>query len=335
MIEFLTANKVLEQVIFKDVSFKKALKSVFKDGKQKSDLLSNVSALAGCELRHHYLYLDIYKQLGFELSEIQQIDLYLFLSNKYFLRRFDLEESVKYLKNSLGEQLFSVIYPYFENLESVGSMVEYPHDSIEFLSIRFNCPKWLIKMWSKHYGRGNCFKILKKNVKPFFHTFRVNTLPEKAVDSRELALEFDNFGVKDMVVYAGKGNPRNSGFVKDDNVFPLRAPIKEIVDKYQNDFIDEIACYSGDDNSIVKELLVRSNLKVGINLAVPDLEQRAEVMRQIRLNKAKNINLFKATDPISMRTGISKKQELFFVFPQSSSFDKIRSYPDYLLQKFV
>ena len=46
--------------------------------------------------------------------------------------------------------------------------------SPEYLSLRFNTPAWVIKMWQKQYGKGVVFKLLRTNYRQSIPSIRVN-----------------------------------------------------------------------------------------------------------------------------------------------------------------
>ena len=100
----------------------------------------------------------------------------------------------------------------------------------------------------------------------------------------------------------------------------------------QNSLLEEVCVYSDEDDSLPLEELARSKNRIGINVVCPTYEERTKLVRSIRLQKAKNINVFKANDILSMKTGISRKSELFYCFPKSSSYALINKYPDYVVR---
>ena len=69
---------------------------------------------------------------------------------------------------------------------------------------------------------------------------------------------------------------------------------------------------------------------IGLNLGVYDLKDYVDVTRMIKNANFKNINFFGA-DPLAMDSAISRPQDLVICAPNSSNFDLIREYPDYLL----
>lgn len=56
-----------------------------------------------------------------------------------------------------------------------GAVVDYPRERVEYLSVYYSCPEWMIKMWIKSYGEENTVRLLNSlpGRPPF--TVRVNT----------------------------------------------------------------------------------------------------------------------------------------------------------------
>ena len=331
MIQLVLAKEVLNKIIYEDVTFKKALKDISKS-KENQPYLKVVSALVGCELRHHLLFTHLLKPAIETYSQNQFIFSCLAFANRFFLKALN-DELVKVF---LNEQLATVDHKLFDEIYAFdGSpidLIKLPRESIDFTSIRFNTPRWLIKMWSKHFSKGQTYKILKKINRPFHQFVAVNTL---LTNSDELISkypeDFEKTDFENLLSIKSKINPKKLPEYKIGYFYLLKKPLREIIEANHNELLKEISVYSGSNSEFIRDLVVKSKLEDGINLAVPSIENRPELLRLIRTSKARNINLFEVKDETSLKAGLSEKQELFYVFPESSSFDKISLYPDYLI----
>ena len=320
------AQKVLHDVLINDLTFKKALKNTFpKDGENKK-YLSLVTSLTGCELRHHLLFKKIVENLNKEFSDVEKEYLYLSLADIFFIKHYSKDDIILFLKSSLNGKYDDNIEKILNFEGKIGDLLNIDKASIEYISIRFNTPIWLIKMWNKHFGKANAFKSLKANVLPSRSTYRFNENSDKKLNS-----DFVKTDIENIYTYNGKNNLHKLDVYEDGTIFSLKPAYKQIFDKYINGLINEYTIFSGSDDSLIKELYARSKGEKGINVIVPDLSKRADILRFIRTKNIKNINLFTGSETISFKTGISYKQDLIVFNPVSSSFDKIRSYPDYLL----
>ncbi len=327
MKELTLAQEGLIRIIRDDISFKKAQNILFPHNSPDRKYIGNVSSLLGCELRHHLLFGQLLKEANAILDIEEEMLVRLALANHFFLKRFNEDEIKNIVKESLKEKYSSQIDNLLSYSGPIAEIVKLDHSDIEYVSIRFNTPSWLIKMWNKHYGRGLSFKTLKANSLPMKNFVRLSSKDKIELDESK----FIKSDITDIYEYVGKEPLRKLEQYQNGEMFQLRPVIKDILDRYYDPLMNECTLYSGDDDSVIHEFYTRSLGKCGINLVVPDLSKRAEVMRFIRLNNIKNINFFMANDPIAYQTGISHQQEMVFLFPSSSSFSKIQLYPDYLL----
>ena len=104
-------------------------------------------------------------------------------------------------------------------------------------------------------------------------------------------------------------------------------------DEYKVSEPNEVMLFNGNpDSSLEKELIETYQHSIGINVAVPDADQKVDVKRLIKEYGLHNVNLFSAPDPLSMEAAISQKQSVVFCSPNSTGFDRVRTSPDFLLQ---
>lgn len=302
---------------------------LFPRNSQDKKYLSSVSSLLGCELRHHLLFTELLKNEE-NLTVEEDALIRLALANHLFLHRFEEDKVLTFTKDNLKDKYSQNLDKLFSFNGPVSEIIDIDHSSIEYISVRFNTPTWLIKMWNKHFGKGLTFKTLKANSSPSQNYYRI----DEKIRSEEPFSDDSKFlptEVEDVYKYVDKESIKKLTAYQNGSVFPLKPALKALIDKYYNPLLNECLLYSGEDDAIVKEFYLRSEGKVGINLVVPDISKRAELLRLIRLNNIKNINLFMANDPIAYQTGISHGQELVTIFPTSSSLTRIQTYPDYLL----
>ncbi|MFA5421206.1 MAG: hypothetical protein WC344_00220 [Bacilli bacterium] len=325
-------QSVLNQILYQGVEFQNALRTTFKDRVEDKEHASTVSAIVGCELRHHLLFERIIHDLGGAYSDEQKCLLFAALANHLFLKHLPEDEVVAYVRGFFAEDQVSAVEKLLTYQDSPRELIpeSIPSESLEYLSLRFNTPEWLVKMWQKHFGRGITYKLLKKNNKPQLLSCRVNTLATTAKEVLDDNPEFREAPIADMVIYQGKAPIRKNVFFQSFDVFFLKMGVKELLDKVCADNVTEALLYSSEDNSVVREFLLKFHRKIGLNLGVPNQEERLEISKNIRYNQLTNVNFFGA-QPSAMQAAISRPQDLVIAHPQSSNFDLIRSLPDYLL----
>ncbi len=326
------AKNVLHQILHQDVEFQNALRLAFKDHPEDREHSSLVSATVGCELRHHFLFERIVKDLGGEYTDEQKALLYASLANNLFLKRIENDEMIAYLRIMFSQEQMEIIEKLLTFQDSPRELIpeSIPIESYEYLSLRFNTPEWLIKMWQKHFGRGVTYKLLKKNNKPQLQSCRVNTLVTSVKEVLEDNQEFRESPLSDVVIYQGKAPIRKNAFFQSFDVFLMKMGVKELMDKVCLDNVTEAFLYSAEDNSVVREFLFKYQKTIGLNLGVPNVDERLDISKVIRYNQLTNVNFFQA-EPTDMKAAISRPQDLVIAHPRSSNFDLIRAFPDYLL----
>lgn len=331
MIELVVAKNVLSDILYKDKTFKRALSDQCFSKKEYSNLRSTISGLVGCELRHHFLLKRILDKLGVELSLDERTYLYLALTNNHFLKALPVEKVNGYLKEIFAEK-YQQISDILVTEQSLYDYLNINKKSFDYISVRFNMPKWLLKSFAREIGLSKTYRIVHHLARPIDLTYRLKPYNSNAEDVLRKHNEVIGKEVCPGLVRLPRKVISKNKELKGEFLFPLDYHIKELVDTYQNQLIEEVSVYSDEDDSLPLELLARGKNKLGINVVCPSYEDRTKLVRSIRLQKAKNINVFKANDVVSMKTGISRKQEVFYCFPKSSSYTFINVYPDYIVR---
>ncbi len=323
------ASKILDDIIDNDTSFNEALRKVFQVETELRPLRKIVAALVGCELRHSILFDFLTKDLqDFSVAEKRFVSLA--LSDLYFVRRFAKEDITNALKTRLGDEKYSAIEELANKSDSTSALIpeSLPKSSNRYLTLRYNTPEWVLKIW-EHYGFGTTYKILKKNNKPLVNSVRI-----RDVISEEELLNTNDFhktSVPGILTYTGKTALRKLPIMKDGKIFPMKAAAKALLDKYKVSEPSEVLLYNGNkDSSLSKEIIEQYGSRVGINLGVKSLADHLDVSKLIKSLNLKNVNFFEA-DPLSMNAAISRPIDLAIAAPDSSNFDLIREQPDYLL----
>jgi 16S rRNA C967 or C1407 C5-methylase (RsmB/RsmF family) len=331
MEEINLAEAILADITEGDTSFSEALRKVFQADVSKRPYRGTVAGLVGCELRHHLLFSYLTEPFKDYTPSDKRV-LGLGLSDAYFFKRIPTEQLLAALKEKLGEAKLAEAQSL---LDKAGKPEEFiPTDlqktSNKYLSLRYNTPEWVLKIW-EHYGYGTTFKILKKNNHQNTTSVRVRTSLVTVDEIMNNNPDYAKTAVEGMLYYGGKEPLRKLPEFRDNKIFAERLATKDIVDKFMVEEPSEAFFYDGnEDSSLLKEAIEGYEAKIGLNLGVGDLNHYVDVMRMIRDANLKNVNFF-AADPSALEASISRPQELVVCAPASSNFDLIREYPDYLL----
>lgn len=325
------SERILADILDNDVPFGEALKKVFQSDASIRNERALVAGLVGCELRHHLLFTYLTEPFAdFEVADKRVLSLA--LGDLYFFKRVPADTMLEALKAKLGEKKLALAQPLIDKAADPESYipVDLAKSSNKYLSLRYNTPEWVLKIW-EHYGYGTTYKILKKNNRPLVSVIRVrNSLitPEQLMNNNP---DYAKSPVANMLFYGGKTPLRKLPEFVAEQVFVEKLGTKKILDSFKVEEPSEVLLFNGNaDSSILKELVETYGSSIGLNLGVYDLQKCADVSRLIRSLNLKNVNFF-AGDPSNLEAAISRPQDLVIASPNSSNFDLIREEPDYLL----
>ncbi len=335
MNSLLAAKEYLNKVLNEKLNFSDAQKEISKNPSYEG-YGATIKNILGSELRHHRYIVYLFKPYSEGFTELEKYLIYVSLADKFFVKKYDVKEIKSILKEELKDK-------YSEDLERIfdfdGSIYELDANKIkkdddEYFAARFNIPDYLFKMWKRNYGVSTTFKILKKNSKKTNQYLRV--LPTTSIEKLKADLKdkIKETKDKDLFLYDSKESIKSLNAYKHHLFFLEKPAIKDLMNKVFSKDIEEMTIYSGEDDSIFREARVLAESRIGIHYAVPTFETRVAIMNLLRIEKeqSKNIHFFEVSDLSGLDAHISNKQDLVVVYPKSSSFERIRQYPDYLIQ---
>lgn len=316
---------ILNDIFEKDMRFNVALKSNYINLKVDRNCRPNISALVGCELRHHLLFIELVNEVEpFEFDK--HIPICVYLANCLFYKHFDEAEILKYIsKNGLSE-----------NLENILSKVDKEKiiperllsGSIEYLSVRYNTPVWIVKMWTKHFGRGLSYKLLHANYKPTLTHVRANSL---AAGSSNIKTD-KNFlptKVEDVYIYQGAGPLKHNDKYTSNLIFLERPVYKEVYDSLDIEPFHRIALLSGVTNPMFLEILMHQHA-YKLEMICPEYQHYCDSKKILNLFGISNANLYDC-DGDSIDSCLSENVDFFFVIPRNSNFELLKDTPDYFI----
>ena len=330
MTELLVAKNVLSDILYENKTFKHSLSDHCFSKKEYQSYQKVVSGLVGCELRHHFLLKKVLDRLHINPTLDERTFLYLALANNHFLKALNIKEVNKYLEDIYGEKYAEIEFILKPEV-SLFDFLDINKKSFDYISIRFNMPKWLLKSWAKEVGLSKTYRILHSLSIPNQLSYRLNPYNSHYKDVLDMHKNVLGEEIYPDIVSLHRKVVQKNNELKGDHLFEIDVNLKKLVDETQSQLLEEACIYSGEDDSLPLEFLARSK-KIGVNVVCPNFEERARLVRAVRLQKGKNMNVFKANDVVSMKTGISRQTELFYCYPKSSSFAYINKYPDYIVR---
>ena len=327
---FETSKTVLLKLVNEDVPFTIALKNTFKKNNFDAVEKSNVAALVGCELRHHYIFDNLINRF-FEGVEFEKtVYLRFSLANGLFLKRFPEKELVALAEQDLDKEQIYALYKFVKSTNEIIPN-ELDKSSPEYLSYRYNTPAWIIRMWQKQYGKGVVFKTLKVNYRQSVPSIRVN---EKKIDIDEFLAKHPDFSkapVDNMIIYQGRGSPKKLPEFDNGSLYFMKMATKVILDSLDLDVLKGIAIYTEVPNNIYLDLLTRFDEEAKADLVINNTSCYYETKRNLEKLGKHRMFIYEA-EYTSLLTCLSKKVHTMICMPKSSTFDLFRSTPDYFLR---
>lgn len=327
---FETSKTVLLKLVNEDVPFTIALKNTFKKNNSDAIEKSNVAALVGCELRHHYIFDNLINRF-FEGEEFEKtIYLRFALANGLFLKRFPEKDLVALAEQDLDKEKIYALYSFVKSTNEIIPK-ELDKSSPEFLSLRYNTPAWIIRMWQKQYGKGVVFKTLKVNYRQSVPSIRVN---EKKINIDEFLAKHPDFSkapVDNMIIYQGRGSPKKIPEFDNGSLYFMKMATKVILDSLDLDVLKGIAIYTEVPNNIYLDLLTRFGEEAKADLVINNTNCYYETKRNLEKLGKHRMFIYEA-EYTSLLTCLSKKVHTMICMPKSSTFDLFRSTPDYFLR---
>lgn len=185
-------------------------------------------------------------------------------------------------------------------------------DEYEYLSIKYNMPIWIIKMWEAHYGKERTLSILKYSNIEAPLTVRVNI--HKA--SKEEILVNENFEngnlAKNSLIYNGSEAIASIKEMKDGLISVQDESsqyVVEVLDPKENEKILDMCAAPGSKTQYICELMNNT----GKVLALDIHNHRVEIMKKY----LKELQLSNVTCICYDSTKLHEKEKLL------ESFDKV------------
>ena len=329
MIEIRLAANIVYPVLAEGKRYVDALDEVFPN-ERKTFKSSNISVLlAKLTLKHFFLFENIINEEKIELSQKQKCLLFVVMANIFYGKVISKNTCISFIQSEIPTESFEKIQPILKQKESLDDMISFDKDSNFYFATKYNAPIWLVHMWRKHYGDQFVKDFLEATMNYNLQSYVTNTLK---TTTDKLLLKYPELTspFEDMLIFNGTTRYQLTPEFKNDEYLDVKIGFKNLIDELYNEF-EEVLFYSGYDDDFAKTLIIKSNRKQSLNIAVPNLDKRGELMRFIRVNDVHNVNLFEAKDEFGLKAGVSYKQDKVIVFPRCTRFDIASKYPDFLL----
>ena len=332
--EFEGMRDILKMIIFDDQAFDSALKTYQSSLSFSDETKKIVASTVGAALRHYYVFEHIKKEHQLELNENETCAFYLLLANHLFVKKVNSDSLFPLAKSSFADKDVLVrIKDLIDGLE-IDSLIDKNINSFtpEYLSLRYNTPSWLIKMWAKHFSKGIALKILKANNKLPLKVYRVNSDYAKI---EEVLNDYENYApspIQDVVIKTHNSRIKDDDALANYDLFKTSMGLKYVLDQFNDDIYENVAVYQGEAlESLPLEVLMKITRFNSLDIIVENQRDYNRLLRQLRKYSTKNTYLYLNNGLPSFASYLGKKVDYFFLMPKSSNFNAIRKYPDFFI----
>ncbi len=335
--EFELANNALLSVIRDGLAFRIVVRNSFSIKTTDKDLRKTCIGLIGAELRHHLNLSYVVEENFGHLTIEQASPIYLLLSNHISTKSIDEDEMKEWVVSEVSNQGLEIsmqnLDEFLAKYHSLKDLLSGVNEgTLEYLSLRFNTPGWVIKMWTKHFGRKTCFKILKANVYPPLNIVRVNT---NKIHTDNLLLDVNRFDVtntKDELIYLDKSSVKTSNEYIKGQITPSSLGIRYIVDKIDFNELDRVVVLQNSvDSYLYNEVLLKMSPTNYCDIALTSPIDYMSYQRRKSTYGYKGEYKVYNLKSSELITAISSKADKVFVYASSSNFNAIRSTPDFFI----
>lgn len=323
---------ILNDIIAKDIPFSIAVKNLAINKKIDRATRSSITSLTGAALRHYYVLEDLLNRKIEKLDDKTKYALMIYLTNYLFVKKIDLEELKADLKCLLIENNVDFDVSSLDDV-TLTTLInpEINNKSNEFLSLRFNTPLWLVKMWKKHYGDNLTYRILKglNNKETTFVLINSHVLNKEEFLAKYN--DFVPFDDSDLLIYTGKEPFKKTSAYLNNDAFLFKSAENNIFPLLDLDETRGIAIYGGSYNTFHLAAMSTLSHLCKLEIIVPKTSAYFEYKKDLEKYDLKHVSLYEV-EPCSVVSCISKKIHTFIVYPRCSSFALLRQSPDFFLR---
>ena len=331
MNKFEVGKSILIKLVVNEIPFARVLKSTFKNIEIDPVDRSNVVALVGCELRHHYIFDNLISRFIGEVANFEDtIYLRFYLANHLFLHRFDEKELYSLAVNDLPQKEIDNLIKFIDSTSEI-IPEELDKSSPEFLALRYNTPAWIIRMLQKQYGKPVVFKVLKVNYRPSVASIRIKEKEISVEDFLTAHPDYSPCSVENIMVYKGRGSAKILPEYKENKVFFMKMGTKDMIDHLDLSPLKSVAIYNETPNNIYQEILTRFGNDYSLDYVINHPQSLYEA-RELKKNLGLEHLYIYDSSYEGLVTCLSKKVDTFFCIPRCSMLDLLRSTPDYFLR---
>lgn len=322
---FSVCTDIIEKVSNNESDFKTILNKETKD--LKADEKTKIASYCGAYFRNYFLISHLADFLSFKKDSPEFIYLGLLYINNGFLHFVDENKmftdfmtlAISKKHNFSKEEIF-----FIKDVISKKRNYEFfniKKGTLEYYSIKFNKPTWLIKLLLKQFGSKGGFKLLYELSKMPRQFARVSYGRKFNPNQNFIKIESDLFE------YLNDTSIRKEECIYDKTLFITQACIGKILRKF-NLKNKNITLFQGYENNLCLEVFKVFISSNNINFVSDDFEKVFKNFDILKEYDEKNAHFYEAKED-GLVPIINQTQDLIIYSPDSSNFELFRRNPEY------
>jgi hypothetical protein len=199
--------------------------------------------------------------------------------------------------------------------------------SLDYFMIRYNLPKWFLKMMLNQYDRQTMILVARecsRMPKQYAILNKFVDIPE------ELKKDFSNFSkVNDeLFVYNPTTSIRRDPLVHEGMLLPLQKASNRVVRYLLSLNEGKVSFYIGHRTFDFMPILNRYGANSSISFFAPSVKDNFDVFSKIKKMSKLNQHIYEC-DEEGLIAYLSEKQDIVCYFPNNSCLEALRRAPDY------
>ena len=323
---FVVSTKIIKNVIHGIYNLKDGLKKETVELTRYEAL--EVSSICGLFFRNYFLIEHLAKFLNFPEKSDEFIFLGLLYVNNAFLKRVDQNKMFNDFLTFIIQRKYQISrdeISFIKNVISVKRTFRFfdvKNGSLEYYSLRFNKPKWLIKMLSRQYGKSDGLRII----------YEMSSMPSQYVSTYYLKSFVPSNDFKkmadDLYLYTKDTSIRKEDDFHDKKIYLTQVGYHEVMSKFEYN-LGNLTCYLGEENTIAYDFLKKfADTDCELNFISATLERNYKMFDYLKGLKLSNTHFYEASEN-HLENIFNVKQDFILYSPRSSNFELFRRNPEY------
>lgn len=320
-----TCYEIISEVTNHEYTFRDSYNLVCKDIKGNDK--ARIASFCGFYFRNYFLIEHLASYLKLKKDGVAFVYLGLLFANNSFLHYLDDNSTFSlFLEKAIteGHSFTKEDLNFIKNVitkKRCSQFFDVKKGTIEYYSIRFNKPGWLIKLLLKQFQSKPGFKLLYEISKMPRQFAKVSYAKKFNPNQNFIKVEGD------LYEYLNDTSIRKEDVIHDKTLFITQACVGKILKKIDLNN-SNITLFQGYETNLCHEVFKKYIENNNINFISDDFKKVYKNFDVLRKYEEKNAHFYEAKED-GLLPILHLKQDLIIYSPDSSNFELFRRNPEY------